>query len=172
MNRVLTERWNSVVKPDDTVYHLGDFSMGSRDDWKSHFDKLNGNIHLVYGNHDAQDSNKKADSSQWTLYPEILSMGFRSISEQLFIQVDGYKLWLAHIPLSVAPDKRKYQRPAPTEDYDIALCGHVHDKFLVNDYGNINVGCDNFEFYPQSLSQLLESAAVAPIFDSSQFLVV
>lgn len=51
MNKELTERWNSVVKPNDTVYHLGDFWLG-----KSHpsryLTSLNGNIVLLPGNHD------------------------------------------------------------------------------------------------------------------------
>lgn len=164
MNRVMTERWNSVVAPEDTVYHLGDFAMGNRKDWASYREGLNGNIHLVLGNHDC-DSN-------WNPRKEILDAGFASINMQLFVEVDGYKLWLAHIPMSTAPDKREYSRPTPTKDYDIALCGHVHDKFVVNDYGNINVGCDNFEYQPRSLTEILEAAAQAPIFDSSIFLPV
>lgn len=164
MSRVLTERWNSVVAPGDTVYHLGDFAMGNRKDWQSHFDGLNGAIHLIYGNHDCH--------SDWTPYKEIYEMGFASINEQLFVEVDGHKLWMAHIPLSHAPDKRGYVRPKPTEKYDIALAGHVHDKYFWNDTGCINVGCDNTEFYPVTLEQLLQKTAEFPQFDSSTFLPV
>jgi calcineurin-like phosphoesterase family protein len=28
MNREIIARWNAVVGPEDTVYHLGDFAMG------------------------------------------------------------------------------------------------------------------------------------------------
>ena len=50
MNEVLIERWNSLVKPRDIVWYLGDFC------WKyfeEHFSRLNGDIILVKGNHEA-----------------------------------------------------------------------------------------------------------------------
>ena len=52
MNEVMVEQWNSVVKPGDKVYHLGDVFFGSKDDFKSLWPKLNGSKRLVVGNHD------------------------------------------------------------------------------------------------------------------------
>ena len=49
MDRILIENWNSVVNWDDTVFHLGDFSFGNPDYYKS---RLNGNITFIKGNHD------------------------------------------------------------------------------------------------------------------------
>ena len=46
MNEALIANWNSVVKPDDTVYHLGDFIMGMADNTASILHRLNGYIHL------------------------------------------------------------------------------------------------------------------------------
>ena len=45
-NQYLTEKWNSVVKPQDHVWHGGDFGSFSA---KRH---LNGVINLIVGNHD------------------------------------------------------------------------------------------------------------------------
>lgn len=46
----LVRRWNSVVGPKDTVWHLGDFCFGKRNlDIAA---QLNGNKKLVMGNHD------------------------------------------------------------------------------------------------------------------------
>lgn len=53
MHEALIHNWNSVVKPNDTVYHLGDFSLltiPSRID--EILSQLNGRIRLVEGNHD------------------------------------------------------------------------------------------------------------------------
>lgn len=50
MHEVIIERWNSVVKQDDVVYHLGDFAFG-----KGYIDiaqRLNGKKRLIMGNHD------------------------------------------------------------------------------------------------------------------------
>ena len=52
MNRVMIDRWNSVVYQTDTVYHLGDLGFGSREVITNLLNGLNGNIILIKGNHD------------------------------------------------------------------------------------------------------------------------
>lgn len=54
MNEHMIECWNSVVKPDDTVWHLGDVVFGDdRMLWMdNHWHKLNGVKKLIVGNHD------------------------------------------------------------------------------------------------------------------------
>jgi calcineurin-like phosphoesterase family protein len=49
MDEEMVRRWNSVVKPSDNVYHLGDFSFKNGEVVRK---RLNGNIFLVLGNHD------------------------------------------------------------------------------------------------------------------------
>lgn len=50
----MVERWNSVVKPQDKVYHLGDVYMGGKS--KAYTENilanLNGHLRLILGNHD------------------------------------------------------------------------------------------------------------------------
>lgn len=50
MNEHMVERWNSVVRPQDKVYHLGDVALGK--DNLDILDRLNGHKRLVRGNHD------------------------------------------------------------------------------------------------------------------------
>ena len=50
MNEAIIERWNSVVKNDDVVYHLGDVVMGHYD--ANVLTRLNGLIRFIRGNHD------------------------------------------------------------------------------------------------------------------------
>jgi len=52
MNEILIQNWNDRVKPNDEIFHLGDFMMGHKMYWESTLSKLNGNIHLIKGNHD------------------------------------------------------------------------------------------------------------------------
>jgi hypothetical protein len=52
MNEVIISNWNSVVKPEDEVYVLGDFIMGDIKNVASTLARLNGKITLVRGNHD------------------------------------------------------------------------------------------------------------------------
>lgn len=53
MDETLIKNWNSVVQPEDTVYHLGDFAF-YRDQRKTRtvIRRLNGNKVLILGNHD------------------------------------------------------------------------------------------------------------------------
>lgn len=52
MNEVMIENWNKLVKPNDIVYHLGDFSFGNYDQVNKTLWALNGKKHLILGNHD------------------------------------------------------------------------------------------------------------------------
>jgi calcineurin-like phosphoesterase family protein len=52
MNQTMIDNWNSVVKPGDKVYHLGDVFFGNKDDFKKLWPKLNGSKRLIFGNHD------------------------------------------------------------------------------------------------------------------------
>lgn len=52
MNRMIIEKWNERVDPDDTVWLLGDVAMGQIDDTLKLIEQLHGNKILVAGNHD------------------------------------------------------------------------------------------------------------------------
>src|SRR6185503_2891509 len=51
MNEALVDRWNSVVKPNDMVWHLGDFAFGKHN--IAIAARLQGRKKLVLGNHDS-----------------------------------------------------------------------------------------------------------------------
>ena len=55
MNEAIVERWNEVVKPDDIVYHLGDTMLNDNEKGIEYFKRLNGQIFIIYGNHDTQN---------------------------------------------------------------------------------------------------------------------
>lgn len=52
MNEEMITRWNAVVRPTDTIYHLGDFALCRPDDAIALVRRLNGRKHLIFGNHD------------------------------------------------------------------------------------------------------------------------
>lgn len=87
MNAGLIERWNSVVKPQDTVYHLGDFGMETGpDSLHSVFDSLNGHKHLVTGNHDSRNT-------------QVLKLGWVSVSQIRKVKWEGMKAIACHFPI-------------------------------------------------------------------------
>lgn len=52
MNQTMVDRWNSVVRPGDIVYHLGDVFFGDKAAFQSLWARLNGRKRLIVGNHD------------------------------------------------------------------------------------------------------------------------
>jgi len=82
MNRELKDRWNAIVKPRDTVRHLGDFALGKTHLWPDFLKKLNGYKILIRGNHDGN--------------PRVMKekVGFDEVHEEL--EWEGW--WLRHKP--------------------------------------------------------------------------
>lgn len=144
MNEILIQNWNAVVDPGDTVYALGDIFMGPRENAFLR-KRLNGKIILIKGNHDKKDA-------------LLTEAGIDEIHRTLQIELEGYKLYLAHIPVHLHdPTERKYPSelvPEPPKDYDYFLCGHVHNQWNRNGT-TINVGVDVSDFAPLTLQELL-----------------
>lgn len=145
MNESLIQNWNAIVGPGDTVYHLGDFCMGKKKDNVPIRKRLNGKIIIVKGNHDPKD--------------ELLREGgFDEIHNRLELELDGYKLYLAHIPIHLPDPTERWYPPdligKPPEYYDYFLCGHVHQQWK-RQGKTINVGVDVSDYKPLTLTQLL-----------------
>lgn len=52
MHEYMIEKWNSVVKPNDYVYHLGDVTFQYHRPFNELMSRLNGQKRLIVGNHD------------------------------------------------------------------------------------------------------------------------
>lgn len=138
MNNTIINNWNNTVKSDDIVYHLGDFCLSSDEEIKNIFNKLNGHIILIRGNHDRKPVK---------FYENI---GFKVLTHAPII-LDEYKLMLSHVPL---PDTK-------IKDGYLNLHGHIHNKKISQDYPNnysenkhINLSVDVTEFKPISLDEI------------------
>lgn len=141
MNEALIARWNETVRADDTVYHLGDFAMGTTDRWPEVTARLRGRKVLVPGNHDRHRG-------------KMLSVGFDEVlTKNVIVGIDGLQVWLNHYP-PASEGHQGPRRPPPPGEYDVALCGHVHRLWLVKQ-GVVNVGVDVWNFAPTNLSKIL-----------------
>jgi len=107
MDEAMFTNWNSVVKPNDVVYHLGDVLFGSdKVIWlENNFDKLNGTKHLILGNHDN---------------PKFLAPFFKSIA--LWKEFDG--IVASHTPLhqSTLDERHRFS------DNILNVHGHIHSN--------------------------------------------
>lgn len=144
-DKALIDNWNSVVNPDDTVFHLGDFVFGGAPKWKDIRQQLNGHIILIKGNHDDH-------SLQQSLYSL-----FEDVVYQARIMIDGRTVYLNHFPFLcfAHSDPQIYN-----DSYAINLFGHVHSRIGTNGYDTgrlqylyptqYDVGVDNNTYTPIS----------------------
>jgi calcineurin-like phosphoesterase family protein len=54
MDEALVSSWNAVVKPGDSVYHLGDFALTRPERAAEIVRRLKGQKFLIFGNHDTR----------------------------------------------------------------------------------------------------------------------
>lgn len=151
MNETMIERWNSVVRPNDIVWHLGDYAMGP--DIKSLFllKRLNGEKHLIVGNHDkpwpgSRDSHKY--QATWT------RCGWASVQAFARRRVRGENVMLSHLPYEFDHTETDRYTQYRLRDEGLPLIhGHVHDAWTVNGR-QINVGVDVRDFTPVHLDTI------------------
>lgn len=112
----IIHKWNSVVKPDDIVWHLGDFAFFSKKDHERIYkliQKLNGNINLLLGNHDKHISN---DIQFW------LDLGFKKVWDSPFLFMND--CILSHEPIISKNGIDLTYHPILKN-----IHGHIHNSF-------------------------------------------
>ena len=144
MNDVMIANWNSVISKDDTVFHLGDFCLGSAAEWTKILDRLNGKIYLIMGNHDLKNIRQGFISR------------FEHVAMQMRIEIGKKRIYLCHYPFLCFEGGYK--------DDVWQLFGHVHTRRSNSgiDAGRLqylyptqyDVGVDNNNFTPVSFGQV------------------
>lgn len=128
MDEQLIERWNKLIQPQDDVWHLGDFNYRSERIDKHTPDyllRLNGHIHIVWGNHD------DAHAKRYMLL-------FWSYQEVKYLRLNGEKITLYH-----------YAQRVWRNSHHGAwhLFGHSHGS-LPNYHRSMDVGVDAQNYRP------------------------
>ena len=113
-NEWLIEIWNSTITKKDTVYILGDVSMGNKAKTEVILDKLHGTKHLILGNHD----NCIHNSTRFESVSQIKDFTYNVPDENGVIS--NIHIVLCHYPL--ASWNRKIHG-------SFHLYGHVHGRF-------------------------------------------
>lgn len=128
MDALLVQRWNEVVGPHDTVWHLGDVFFKNYEATS----KLKGRKNLIVGNHDYKHKDFLRNNN-WNVQ-----------SEAIYIDHEN-KLVMCHYPILDWPHK--------FQNY-IHLHGHSHGNKEGYDINAVDVGVDCWDLYPVSLSQI------------------
>ena len=112
MNQCMLDNWNSVVKPGDKVYHLGDVFMGAKEDFLKYWPKLHGSKRLIVGNH---------DDIKWMAQKELFAKIY------MWRMFTEFGLLLTHVPIH----ESGLRRGAPTDETAPMLLnihGHIHQN--------------------------------------------
>ena len=149
MDEALIKNWNSVIKPEDTIFHLGDFAFGGSKLWNNIMYQLNGHKILIMGNHDVRN------------FREGYIQNFEYIGDQLFISIDNRKVYLNHYPFLCYGGSYRTSKAATYQ-----LFGHVHSgpissgldkERLINLFPyQYDVGVDNNNFTPISWNEICD----------------
>lgn len=133
MNAALIFNWNSCVKSNDTIWHLGDFAFAGGERLKLILDSLNGKKGLILGNHD--------DLPKWAR--DRFELGIHDYKE---LTIEGQNLVLFHYPIAIW-HKRHYGA--------WQLHGYSHGEYKSRDsVKQLDVGVDVHGFKPISFEEI------------------
>lgn len=144
MDAYLLEQWNSCVRPNDTIYILGDLFFRNVVPADAYLSKLHGKKHLIQGNHD-KDWMKKTD----------LKWHFESVSNMLEMNDGSYKMTLCHYPMMTwnGVANGRYH-----------VYAHIHNNTdaayfqLLKEMPNaLNAGVDINGFKPVTFAELIDN---------------
>lgn len=147
MTEELVNRFNSVVKENDTLYHLGDWSFGGHENIKRFRDMLNcKNIHLIFGNHDQH------------ITP------INSPYRQLFSSCDYYKelnlkldkKWQQFKKIKIVMNHYAMRVWNQSHHGSLHLFGHSHGSLSDVNNRSMDVGADTNNLYPYHLDEILD----------------
>lgn len=138
MNEMMIENWNNCVKGEDTILHLGDFSMGNATRFREIISRLNGRKILIKGNHDNLKLSNYAE-----FFDDIRS----------FDRPNSQKIVFTHIPL----------HPSSLKEGVINAHGHTHWRDVRHesgelDYKYLNLSIEKTNFSPVSMDWVIEQA--------------
>lgn len=149
MNEQIIERFNSVVAPDDILYLLGDTALGGGGDEvlmknKALIERLNGEIHMVFGNH---DTNPRIE-----MYKSCKNV-VEANNWADMIKYKGYHFYLSHFPTLTGNLEKESLKQCTCNFF-----GHTHQT--TNFYMDLpylyHVGVDSHNCYPILIDDAIE----------------
>lgn len=147
MNEVLLENYNSIVKPEDEVYILGDLMLGGAVFHRQGLElinSLNGHLHLVRGNHDTD--------LRWAAYSKLDNVV--ECENAIYLNYKKYHFYLSHYPSMTS----NYTDEKSLKSRTLNLCGHSHtkDPWLHWMTGSYHCEVDAHDNKPVSIDEIIE----------------
>lgn len=159
MNEEIVRRWNSVVGPEDEVFHLGDVALGPWTEWDGVLSRLNGWKTLVIGNHDRVfRGESEAKRIRFQTYYEDW---FDVITDEVKnFKIGDHMVNMSHFPYDGdSHDEDRYTEYRLPDDGKTLIHGHTHLNQVVSRSKagtlQIHVGQDAFDYTPVSEEQII-----------------
>lgn len=148
MNKTILKNFNEMITSEDDLYLLGDTILGGPntiDKGIELINKLNGKLHLVWGNH-CTLNRQQALKEQCNNVIEIV--GYAGM-----LRYKKWHFYMSHFPTNTTnfDDYKK-----PFKQRILNLHGHTHSKEKFNQYGSYNVAVDAHNCYPVSIDKIIE----------------
>jgi len=132
MNKVIIRKHNERVKPEDTVFFLGDFIFkggkeGGEDKYRQFEKKLNGKFIFIKGNHDRNNS-------------------LRTIITKMYLHYGANDICMTHRPENTDPN------------VPLNFCGHVHQRYKIKRLNEksliVNLSVEVWNYYPVTFGEI------------------
>lgn len=144
MNETYVKRWNSIVDNEDDVYVLGDLMLGNNDIGIHYLNQLNGNIHVVLGNHDTpmRQALYKADACKIVEVEWAIMLNYKK-----------YHFFMTHFPCMTGNLEKE-----SLKQMTLNLYGHTHQRsnFYEDRPYMYHVGVDSHDGYPVLLDDIIQ----------------
>lgn len=145
MDDALVANWNQTVRPNDIIYHLGDFTLGGQEQAHAYFTRLKGRISVVPGGHDKGWVSKREYFSK-SGHPVVMLPPLVTIKLQISGLNQSKVIVLCHYAMRIW-DRSHYG--------SWHLYGHSHCN-LPQCLNSLDVGADCWNYFPVSLEQVAE----------------
>ena len=149
MNEAIIEKYNSIIRPDDDVYILGDIGLGGADAHQKNVllcNRLMGHIHLVRGNHDTD--------TRWKSYYEECQWDLVEASAAIYLRYAKYHFYLSHYP-ALTTNFDDYKKPLQSRT--LSISGHTHSIDFWNETRSYNVCVDAHDMMPVPIDDIIQA---------------
>ena len=158
MNAVLVDSINQIVREDDVLVHLGDWSFGGFENIEEFRSKIVcKNIHLVLGNHDHHIANNKNNVQDlFKSVNQYVELDIRRPSRVEKNKVDKFNFVCMHYPIASWNNMNSGV---------MHLHGHVHlpRHQRISEGRAMDVGCDGNDLSPLSMVEVYNLLKYQPI---------
>lgn len=138
MDEAILDGINSLVQPNDTLYHLGDFA------WKKNVARYREkircrNVILILGNHDPQTKLGQPQDILYDIFSQVFVMlRIRRSQRQIILSHYAMRTWNG------------------SHRGSWNLFGHSHGTLSNNGSMSLDVGVDNHAYCPVSINNIIE----------------